>query len=100
MSDTWVMYPHIGRNLVDFHHRVDQRLTGWKLQRVLDGMWMYPLMTEAMSEVVLQEVETYVSRHHNTVVQYILTRPFMTCSRPDTPFALILWYVAKTIYLL
>ena len=30
-----------------------------------------------MAEVGLQEVETYVSRHQNTVAQYIVTRPIM-----------------------
>ena len=30
-----------------------------------------------MLEVGLQELETYVSRHQNTVVQYIATRPIM-----------------------
>ena len=30
-----------------------------------------------MTEVGLQDVETYVYRHHNTVTQFIATRPIM-----------------------
>ena len=30
-----------------------------------------------MAEVGLQEAETYVSRHQNTVAKYIVTRPIM-----------------------
>ena len=30
-----------------------------------------------LEEVVFQEVETYIDRRHNTVAQYIATRPIM-----------------------
>ena len=39
-----------------------------------DGGWVYPPLLDAMVEVGLQEMETYVSVRHNTVSQYILTR--------------------------
>ena len=39
-SEAWVMYPHIGRNLDSFHHRVDLRLTGNQNHMGLDGMWV------------------------------------------------------------
>ena len=45
--------------------------------RVEDGSWRYPPLDEAMSEARLREVETYVSRHHNPVTQYIVTCPIM-----------------------
>ena len=32
---------------------------------------------KAMVEADLQEVKTYISLHHNTVPQYIATRPIM-----------------------
>ena len=35
---------------------------------------VYPLLEDVMAEAGLQEVETYVSHHQNTVVQYIATR--------------------------
>ena len=34
-------------------------------------------LDEVMTEVVLQEVETYIARRQNTVAQYIATRPIM-----------------------
>ena len=34
-------------------------------------------MVEAMAEVVIQEVETYVVRCQNTVANFIATRPIM-----------------------
>ena len=40
-------------------------------------MWVYPPLDDAMAEVELQEVETYVSRRQNTVAQFIATRPIM-----------------------
>ena len=43
----------------------------------MDGTWVYPLLAEAMAVVRLQEVETYIYQHHNTVAQYIDNRPIM-----------------------
>ena len=60
-----------------FHHRVAHRLTGRKPKRGRGGGWIYPPLDDAMAEAGLQEVETYVSRCHNTVAQYILTRPII-----------------------
>ena len=71
------MSPRIGRTFGRFHHRVSLRLAVWKLCRALDGRWVYPLLEEAMEASVLQEVNTYVSHHQNTVTQYITTRPIM-----------------------
>ena len=36
-----------------------------------------PSLDYVMAEVVLQEVDTYVSRHQNTVVQFIVTSLIM-----------------------
>ena len=76
-SETWFMYPCIGSMLGRFHHRVVQRLMGKQTSRRTDGTWVYPLLEEAMVEVGLQEVETYVACRHNTVAQYIATRTIM-----------------------
>ena len=75
--ETWVMKPRIGRYFGGFQHRADHRLTEWQAQREVFGRWLYPLMTEAMDEVGLQEVETYVSCRQNTVSQFIDTSPIM-----------------------
>ena len=43
-----------------------------------------------MAKTVLQEVETYVSRHHNTVAQFIATRPIMDiATRPIMDMCLV-----------
>ena len=39
--------------------------------------WVYTTLTEAMEEMGLQEVETYVSRSQNTVAQFIATSPIV-----------------------
>ena len=38
---------------------------------------MYPLLADAMTDVVSQDLETYISCHHNTVVEFITTSPIM-----------------------
>ena len=76
-SEKWVTTPHIGRVLGGFHHRVDHRLTGRQTQRGRDGGWVYTPMEDAMEEAGLLEVENYVSRHQNTVTQFIATRTIL-----------------------
>ena len=63
--------------MVGFHHRVARKLTGYQLQKVLDGMWVYPPLAEVKAEACLHEVETYVSLHQNTVAQFIVTGPIL-----------------------
>ena len=72
-SETWAMTPHIGKALGGFHHRMAFRMTGQKLQRGVDGRWVYPPLEEAMEEEGLQEVETFLLHHQNTVTQFIAT---------------------------
>ena len=60
-SETWVLTPHMLRVLGGFHYRVSRRMTGRQPQKGRDGSWVYPLLEDAMVEVGLQEVETYVS---------------------------------------
>ena len=76
-SDMWVRSPRIGSNLGLFHQRMAHILMGQKPRMGLDGMWLYLLMEEAMAEAGLQEVEFYVSHHHNKVTQYMATTPIM-----------------------
>ena len=76
-GSVWVMYPRIGRTLGGFHQKVDCRLLGQKTHKGMDGTWVYLLLAEAISEAGLQEVETCVDRHQNTVTQCISTRPIM-----------------------
>ena len=96
-SETWVINPHIGRVLGGFHHRVACMLTGRQPQQGRDGMWKDPLLEDAMTEAVLQEMETYVSLRHNTVTQFIATRAIMNLClaeerRPGPRFSRRWWY--------
>ena len=68
-SETWVMSPRIGRTLGSFHHRVVHRLTGWQPRRRTDGTGVYPPLVKAMVEAGIQEVDTYIAIHQNTVTQ-------------------------------
>ena len=52
-------------------------MTGKQPKKGRDGGWVNSLMEDAMAEVGLQEVETYVSYPQNTVAQYIVTGHFM-----------------------
>ena len=63
--------------MVGFYHRVARRMTRRKHRQGRDGVWTYPPLEDAMAELLLQEVEAYVSRLHNTVAQFIATRPIM-----------------------
>ena len=76
-SETWFLIPRMQRVLGGFHNRVACRLTGLQPQKGRDKGWFYLPLEDTMTEAGLREVETYVSRHHNTVEQYIATRPVM-----------------------
>ena len=75
--ETWVTKLCIGRVLGKLHHREARRLMGKQHWRGWDGGWLHPTMENTMAEAGLQEVETYLSRHHNTVTQFIASRPIM-----------------------
>ena len=76
-SETWVVYPHIGRTLGGFLHWVVCILTVRKPKGGLYGTWYYPLLLEAMSEAGIKEMDTYVASRQNTVAPFIKTRPIM-----------------------
>ena len=45
--------------------------------RVHDGVWLYFPLEDTIAEAGLWELETYVSRRQNTVVQFIATGTIM-----------------------
>ena len=57
-SKTWVIIPLIGRFGGEFQHRVARRLTGRQPQRGRNGVWVCPLLEDAMAEAEFQEVDT------------------------------------------
>ena len=66
-SDTWVLTPCMNSFLVGLYHRVARRLTGRQPRKGRYRGCIYPPLEDAMAEVGLQEVETYVSRLQKTV---------------------------------
>ena len=42
-----------------------------------DGIWVYSPIVEALATVGLDEIGVYITFLHNTVAQYIATRPIM-----------------------
>ena len=75
--ETWVMTPCIERVWGGCHHRVACSLTVRQPWSGSDGGWVYPPLVESMAEVVLHEVETYVSLRQNKVAHSIATSPIM-----------------------
>ena len=65
--ETWVLTQRMKRVLGGLHYRVARRLTGRQPRRGQERVWVYPPLEDEMEEAGLQEVETYVSRCHNTV---------------------------------
>ena len=76
-TKTWVMTPHMGRDLGGFQHKVAQQITGRKTRRLLDRSWEYPPMKMAIQEEGFEEMKAYVLKRQNTVVQYIAMRPIL-----------------------
>ena len=80
VSKTWVMNPYIIRIIRGYHHQVVHWITSKKAQRDMDINWSYPPMAVLMTDVRIEELETYVSRHQRTLTQYISTIPIMYLS--------------------
>ena len=77
-------YPRIEQSLIRFQHKVVRRLTGRQKRRRGEGSWEYPLLAAAMGKAVFEEIGVYVTRRHNTVAQYITTRPILDlCEKSD-----------------
>ena len=75
--EKWMMTLRIGRVLGGFHHRVACRMTEQQHWIGRYGELLYTLLTEAMTEARLKEVETYISCRQNKVAHFIATRPIM-----------------------
>ena len=76
-SETWFLTPLMQRVLGRFHHRLARILMGRKPRKGRYGGWFYPPLKYATAEAGLQEVETYIYFSHNTVAEYIATRPII-----------------------
>ena len=71
------MNPRIGLTLIILHHRVALRLEGMHTKRNTVGRWDHPHLDATVVVVGLQEFDTYIILLHNTIYQYIATRPIL-----------------------
>ena len=76
-SKTWILIPRLEKSLEGFHHWVAWQMVGMGPKLQWDVMWVYPPIGGELAMVVLEEIGVYISRHQNTVAQYIVTCPIM-----------------------
>ena len=60
-----------------FQVRVARRLTERLPRQERDGKWQYPPLTVAIKDAGIVRVRTSVLRRHNTVAQFVATRPIL-----------------------
>ena len=58
-------------------HGAAIRITGRHPRRGWDEKWFYPSLEGAMKEAGFTDVRTSINIRHNTVAQYIATRPIL-----------------------
>ena len=76
-ADTWVLTLRMEKALESFQSRVVKKITGRQLQQRKDGIWEYPPLVGVMKEAGMVGIWTSITRRHNTVTQYIATRPIL-----------------------
>ena len=60
-----------------FQGRVSRKLTGRQPRLGRDGRWFYPSLLGSMKEAGIVRIQTLILRRHNTVAQFIVTRPIL-----------------------
>ena len=83
-AETWVLTQRVQKALDRFQSRVAMRLIRKQLRQRMDGSWDYLPLAEALGETGLDEIRKSVTRMHNTVAQYIATRPILDLCKRDT----------------
>ena len=76
-AETWVLTNRIESALDVFQGRVARRLRGRMPRHGRDGKWLYLPLAGATKEAGIVRARTSVLRRHNTVAQFILTRPIL-----------------------
>ena len=74
-AETWVVSLRMERALSAFIHGAARQITGRQPRIGRDGEWFYPSLEGSMKEAGLTDVHTSINRRHNTIAQYIATRP-------------------------
>ena len=76
-AESWVLTKKMESALGVFQGRVARSLTGRQPRRGRDGKWFYPYLAGALKEAVFVRARTSVLQRHNTVAQFIATRPIL-----------------------
>ena len=76
-EDTWVMTIKMEVALDAFQGRVARRLTGRVPRLGRDGKWQYLPLAGATKDAGIVRSRTSVLRRHNTVAQFVATRPIL-----------------------
>ena len=58
--DTWVVTPHMGKELGEFQVQMVRRLTGRLMWRKTDGKWIYTSVKTAREEEGFLTMEEYI----------------------------------------
>ena len=80
-AEMLVLTQRIEKALDSFMHGAARRITGIHPRRGWDGKWFYPSLEGDMKEAGFKEIRTSITNKHNTVVQYIATRPLLDLCR-------------------
>ena len=101
-AETWVVTPRTERALNSFIYGAARRITGRQPLIGWDGTWFYPSLEGAMKEAGFTDVRTSINRRHNTVAQYIATRPLLELCKGTTQIGRarvkMRWWYQKGIY--
>ena len=100
-SETWVWTKSMRLALRGFHHTVACRLTG-RLARLLNGVWVYPPIEEALEAASLRPIEEYITQRRERLLAHVQSRPIYRICRatprlPSSPQTTLVWWEQFTI---
>jgi len=76
--ETWNLNDQMLNTLRGFHHMVARRIPRRMPRRRYDGSWdRGPPIRETLEEAGLFEIDVYIKRRHNSLVDSIATRPIL-----------------------
>ena len=68
-SETWVLTPCMGRELVNFQHGFSKQITGIHPRIREEWGWKQPPLEAEMEEAGFEEIRVYILKIQNTVAQ-------------------------------
>ena len=83
-AETWVLTPQMERALDSFMHGAARRIMGRHPRRGWGGKWYYPYLAGTMEEAGFTTIRKSITNRHNTVAQYITTRPLLDLCEQTT----------------